>query len=45
MSKEGDLTEGDGRGVEGKSLKHMMYIHKLRLNHYVEHGKEGRGRE
>ena len=46
MSKEGNLTEGDGRGEEGNTLMNMMYIHKLiRVNHYAEHGKEGRGRE
>ena len=46
MHKEGDLTEGAGRGVEGNTLKHMIYIHKLiRLNHYAEHEREGRGRE
>ena len=46
MSKEGDLTEGDGRGEEGNPLMHMMCAHKLiRVDHYAEHGKEGRGRE
>ena len=44
MNKEGDLTEGVG-GMEGNTLRHMMYIHKLRLNHYPEHEREGRGRE
>ena len=45
MSKEGDLTEGDGRGEEGNTPMHMMYINKLtRVNQYAEHGKEGRGR-
>ena len=29
MSKEGDLTEGDGRGGEGNTLMHRMYTHKL----------------
>ena len=46
MSKEGDLTEGDGREEEGNTLMHMMCINKLiRVDHYAEHGKEGRGRE
>ena len=42
MSKEGDLTEGDGRGKEGNTLMHRMYI---KVNNYAEHKKEGRGRE
>ena len=29
MSKEGDLTEGDGRGEEGNTLMHMMCIKNL----------------
>ena len=46
MNKEGDLTEESWEGVEGNTLKHMMYIHKLiRLNHYAEQEKEGGGRE
>ena len=45
MSKEGDLTEGDGRGEEGNTLMHRMYIHKfIKVNYYAEHEKEGRGR-
>ena len=46
MNKEGDLTQGVGRGVEGSTLQHTMYIHKrTRRNHYAEHEREGRGRE
>ena len=42
MSKEGDLTEGDGRGEAGNTLMHRMYIHKLiEVNYYAEHEKEG----
>ena len=46
MSREGDLTEGDGRGEEGNTLIHRMYIHELiKVNYYAGHKKEGRGRE
>ena len=46
MGKEGDLTEGDGRGEEGNTLMHRMYIHKLvKVNHYAEQEKEGRVRK
>ena len=46
MSKEGDLTEEDGRGEEGNTLMHRMYIHKLiKVNYYAEHEKKGRRKE
>ena len=46
MSKEGNLTEEDGRGKERNALMHGMYIHKLiKVNYYAEPKKEGRGRE
>ena len=46
LSKEGYLTEGDRRGGEGNTLMHMMCINKLnRVDHYADHGKEGRERE
>ena len=45
MSKEGDLTEGDGKGEEGNTLMYRKYIHKyIKVNYYAEGGKgEGRG--
>ena len=46
MSKESDLTEGDGSREEGNTPMYMMYINKLiRVDHYAEHGKEERGRK
>ena len=42
MSEGGDLTEGDGRGEEGRNTSmDMIYMHKLiNANHCAEHGKE-----
>ena len=46
MSKEGDLTEGDGRGEEENTLMHRMYIHKfIKVNYCAKQEKEEMGRE
>ena len=44
MSKEGDLTEGNGMGEEGNTSMDMIYIHKrIKINHCAEHRKKVRG--